>query len=51
MGRIVEGRWKCPYCKTEEILGRYQVCPTSFFLELVFLFLKNNKKHLHQNAF
>ena len=27
MGRIVEGRWKCPYCKTEEILGRYQVCP------------------------
>ena len=27
MGRIVEGRWKCPYCKTEEILGRYQSCP------------------------
>lgn len=27
MGRIVEGRWKCPYCKTAEILGRYQVCP------------------------
>ncbi len=27
MGRIVEGRWKCPYCKTAEILGRYQVFP------------------------
>lgn len=27
MGRIVEGRWKCPYCGTEEILGRYQSCP------------------------
>ena len=27
MGRIVEGRWKCPYCKTEDILGRYQICP------------------------
>lgn len=27
MGKIVEGRWDCPYCNTTLIRGRYRHCP------------------------
>lgn len=27
MGKLIEGRWDCSYCKTKGILGRYRECP------------------------
>lgn len=42
MGKIVEGMWSCPHCKTVNILGRYRECPncgkprdnnTTFYLD------------------